>query len=103
MTDNHPANGADAVQPPPQASHPPFPAVRLLYAIGFGILAYIVLLILFAIGVVQFVVLAINGRVNEELKAFSVNLVQYLWELVAFITFVRDEQPFPLGPFPRHA
>ncbi|MGN6517246.1 MAG: DUF4389 domain-containing protein [Rhizomicrobium sp.] len=103
MTDNHPANGADAVRPPPQASHPPFPAVRLLYAIGFAILGWFVLWILFAIGIVQFVVLAINGKVNDELKAFSVNLVQYLWELLAFITFVRDEQPFPIGPFPRHA
>jgi hypothetical protein len=28
------------------------------------------------------------------------NLVQYLWELVAYILFVRDEQPFPIGPFP---
>lgn len=103
MSDTNPANGADAVNPPPQASHQPFPLVRLLYAIGFAILAWFVLWILFAIGAVQFIVLAINGKVNGELKAFSVNLVQYLWELVAFITFVRDEQPFPIGPFPRHA
>jgi len=101
MSDTSP-NGAEAVQPP-QASHPPFPIVRLLYAIGFAILAWFVIWILFAIGVVQFVVLAINGKVNDELKAFSVNLVQYLWELVAFIIFARDEQPFPIGPFPRHA
>jgi Domain of unknown function (DUF4389) len=104
MSDNTTGSGAQAVPPPqPQAAHPPFPAVRLLYAVGFGILAYIVLFALFAISVVQFVVLAINGRVNDELKGFSINLVQYLWELIAFITFVRDEQPFPLGPFPRHS
>jgi Domain of unknown function (DUF4389) len=103
MSDTNPANGAGAIHPPPQASHQSFPVVRLLYAIGFAILAWFVLWILFAIGVVQFIVLAINGKVNDELKAFSVNLVQYLWELVAFITFVRDEQPFPIGPFPRRA
>jgi hypothetical protein len=49
------------------------------------------------------VVIAINGRGNDELKHFCLVLVQYLWELLAFITFVRDEQPFPLGPFPKHA
>jgi hypothetical protein len=48
------------------------------------------------------VVVAINGRVNDELKGFSLNLAQYLWELLAYITFARDEQPFPIGPFPRH-
>jgi len=50
----------------------------------------------------QFVVLAVTGRVNEELRNFSFSLVQYLWELLAFITFVRDDQPFPIGPFPKH-
>jgi Domain of unknown function (DUF4389) len=102
MSDNQPTNSAEAIQPPPHADHPPFPAIRLLYSLGYGILAYFVLHILFAIALIQFVMLALNGKVNEELKSFSVNLVQYLWDLVAFIVFVRDEQPFPLGPFPKH-
>jgi hypothetical protein len=100
MSDNPNAAGADQAPPPP---HPPFPAVRLVYALCYGILAYFVLMILFGLGVIQFVLLAINGRVNEELKSFSANLVQYLFELLAFIVFARDEQPFPIGPFPRHA
>ena len=102
MSDNPNAAGANQAPPPPPA-HPPFPAVRLVYALCYGILAYFVLMILFGLGVIQFVLLAINGRVNEELKSFSANLVQYLFELVAFIVFARDEQPFPIGPFPRHA
>ncbi len=77
-----------------------FHAARLLYAIGFGIIAWFVFWIAMIIGVVQFVMMAIQGRVNEELRSFSVNLVQYLWELVAYVTFVRDEKPFPVGPFP---
>lgn len=102
MSDNPNAAGANQAPPPPPA-HPPFPAIRLVYALCYGILAYFVLMILFGLGVIQFVLLAINGRVNEELKSFSANLVQYLFELVAFIVFARDEQPFPIGPFPRHA
>jgi hypothetical protein len=91
--------------PPPQAvvpHHPPFPVVRLLYSIGYGFIAWFVLHIIFVLAVVQFVMLAVNGRVNEELKAFCNTLLQYEWELLAFITFVRDEQPFPIGPFPKH-
>lgn len=80
----------------------PFPFVRLLYSFAFGVLAWLAFCLTITLAVVQFVVLAVTGRVNEELKAFTLNLIQYLWELLAFIAFVRDEQPFPIGPFPRH-
>jgi len=99
MTDNHPANGGAQTIPPTEA-HPPFPAVRLLYAFGFAVVAWFVFWITLLLALVQFIMVAISGRVNEELRHFSVNLVQYLWELLAFITFVRDDQPFPIGPFP---
>jgi len=55
------------------------------------------------LAVVQFVMIAVNGRVHDEIKAFCSSLLQYEWELLAFVTFVRDEQPFPIGPFPKHA
>lgn len=99
MTDSHPANGAQTV-PPVQEARPAFPVVRLLYAIGFAFVAWFVFWILLLLGLVQFLMLALSGRVNEELRHFCVNLVQYLWELVAYIIFVRDEQPFPIGSFP---
>ena len=102
MTDSHPANGAQTV-PPIQEAPPAFPVVRLLYAIGYGFVAWFVFWILLLLGLVQFLMLALSGRVNEELRHFSVNLVQYLWELIAYILFVRDEQPFPIGPFPHRS
>ena len=100
MSDEHIANGGAQAVPPPQAAHPPFPAVRLLYALGFAIIAWFVFYISLLIGLVQFVMVAVTGKVNEELRGFSINLVQYLWELLTFITFVRDDQPFPIGRFP---
>ncbi len=100
MSDMPPNNSANSAPP---AAHPPFPVVRLLYSIGYGFVAWFVLNVLFVLAVVQFVMIAINGRVNEELKSFSLTLLQYEWELLAFIAFVRDEQPFPIGPFPKHA
>ncbi|HWA02984.1 MAG TPA: DUF4389 domain-containing protein [Rhizomicrobium sp.] len=87
----------------PVAPHTPFPAARLLYAFGFAIVAWFVFWVLLFLGLAQFVILAVNGRVNAELKGFSLSLVQYLWEVLAFITFVRDEQPFPFAPFPKPA
>ncbi|HEY3779416.1 MAG TPA: DUF4389 domain-containing protein [Rhizomicrobium sp.] len=96
MSDGHTIDG-DAIQPVPRAS---FPAVRLLYAFGFALLAWLAFWMLLVLATVQFIVLLITGRANPELKRFNLNLLQYLWELCAFIIFVRDEQPFPFGPFP---
>jgi hypothetical protein len=97
MTDV-PPNNAQAL---PAAPHRPFPLPRLLYALGFAFLAWITLWILLVLGAVQFVFYAINGHTNSELRIFSLNLVQYLVELLAFVTFARDEHPFPFGPFPK--
>lgn len=86
---------------PVAVPHPPFPVVRLLYAILFAALLSVALWFVCAAALIQFIVFAINGKVNDELKAFSNSLAQYMWELATFITFVRDEQPFPMGPFPK--
>lgn len=100
MSDMPPAGaGSNAFMVPVRQ---PFPFARMFYAIGFAVVAWFVLWLVFAIGAVQFVVFAVNGRVNDELKGFSLSLVQYLWELLAFVAFIRDERPFPFGAFPRH-
>jgi len=99
MTEVPPAGAAPASAEP----RPAFPAVRLFYALGFAIVAWVVFWLILILALVQFVVLLVDGRNNEELKNFNFSLIQYLWELLAFIGFVRDEQPFPFGPFPKHA
>jgi hypothetical protein len=96
MTDTPTGNGSNART----TARLPFPAVRLLYAIGFAVVAWFVFWIVVLLVVFQFVVVGLKGKQNDELKSLSLNLVQYLWELLAFATFVRDEQPFPFGPFP---
>jgi Domain of unknown function (DUF4389) len=84
-------------------AHPPFPVTRLLYAILCGVFAWIVLHIVFVLAAVQFLVHAINGKPNEDIKSFSASLAEYLRELLAYMAFAREEQPFPLGPFPKPA
>ena len=102
-------NSTDGNPPPPGPTavvatpHPPFPAARLLFSIGYGFIAYCVLHVIFFIAVVQFVMVAVGGRANDELKTFSASLVQYEKDLLAYMTFVTDTQPFPFGPFPKSA
>jgi len=104
MTDIPPSGTPNdgATVPPLNPTHPPFPAVRLLYSLLFGVIAFFAMYLIFALAIIQFIVLAITGKTNDELKSFCFSMVQYMWELLAFITFVRDEQPFPIGPFPKH-
>jgi hypothetical protein len=99
MTDSHTMDGNAVPQSKPRA---PFPFVRLLYAFGYAILAWLAFWFLLILSALQFVVLLVTGRVNPELRSFNLGLLQYLMELFAFISFARDDRPFPFGPFPKH-
>jgi Domain of unknown function (DUF4389) len=115
MTDPYSASGssgpaASGAQPNPEpASAPrppgarqPFPWIRLLYAIGFALIAWVLFwLILLLLAPLQFVTIAITGKPNDELQQMSMKAVHYLLELLVFITGASQEPPFPLGPFPK--
>lgn len=98
MTD---ATTGDNAHPP--AVHTPFSGSRLLYSLLFAVIAWFTFWIVLVLAGVQLIAILINNRVSEELRRTSLNVIQYLWELLAYISCVRDEQPFPVGPFPRYA
>jgi len=100
MSDSPNGMTASAAPLPVAPAHPPFPFVRLLYAIGFGFIAWFVLHIVFVVAAVQFILLAINGRTNAELKNFCAALLRYEVEVLAYILFIREQEPFPFAPFP---
>src|SRR3979411_2091386 len=80
----------------------PFPWLRLLYAIGFGFIAWVMFwLIVLLFAPLHYIVLAITGKPNEELKEMTLRAVHYLVELLVFVTGTGEENPFPLGPFPK--
>jgi hypothetical protein len=99
MSDSN--SGTPGAQTLPVPVHPPFPLVRLFYAIGFAIVAWFVLWLLLVLTAAQFAIVAINGEVNAELKSFCANLSRYLWQLLGYIVFAKDERPFPFTPFPK--
>lgn len=77
--------------------------IRFLYMIAFWFLGNIAFSVAIFLGALQFVVILITGSKNEELRNFSRNLIQYVWECLAFVVFAREEKPFPFGRFPRVA
>ncbi|ABS64262.1 hypothetical protein Plav_2654 [Parvibaculum lavamentivorans DS-1] len=74
--------------------------IRFLYMIAFWFLGNVAFSVAIFLGAVQFIVILVTGEKNEELRSFSRNLIQYVWECLAFVTFAREEKPFPLGRFP---
>jgi hypothetical protein len=95
---SHPSGGASGSGRLPF----PFPWVRLLYAIGFAFVAWVMFwLIVLLLAPLHYIVLAITGKANEELREMTLRAVHYLVELLVFVTGSGDEKPFPLGPFPK--
>jgi hypothetical protein len=104
MTDEHIySSGGYGPAPPPPASplRHPFPFARLVYAIGFAFVAWVVFWLVLILAALQFITRAVSGHVNEELRQFCRNMIVYLQELLGYVTLARDERPFPIGPFPK--
>ena len=104
MTDEHIySSGGYGPAPPPPASplRHPFPFARLIYAVGFAVVAWVVFWFIVLLAALQFITRAISGHVNEELRQFCRNMIVYLQELLGYATLARDERPFPIGPFPK--
>jgi hypothetical protein len=87
--------------PPPPPLRPPFPWVRLLYAIAFSVLAWVFFWAIVAVlAPLHYIVIAVAGHPNAEIEQMNRRAVHYLFQMLAFISGASDEKPFPLGPFP---
>jgi hypothetical protein len=103
MADDHIySSGGYGPAPPPPASplRHPFPFARLIYAIGYAFIAWLVFWFILILALLQFITRAVTGHANDELRRFSRNMITYLLELLGYVCLVRDERPFPIGPFP---
>ena len=74
--------------------------VRLLFMLGYWFLGNLAFSISIFLGALQFVVILIRGEANNELKTFSRNLIKFVWQCLAYVTFNTNEKPFPLNRFP---
>ncbi len=73
---------------------------RCLYMVGYGFIAYFVLIALFIVAIVQAIYTLVSGHRSEEIGTLARNLTVYLTELAAFVSWASDEKPFPAGRFP---
>ena len=74
--------------------------LRLLYMVLFIALWSITRLVVLAVVILQVLFLLFSGERNERLAGFGASLAVYSYELVAYLTFASEEQPFPFSDWP---
>ena len=74
--------------------------VRLLFMILFTAIWSVSRLVVAAVVAIQFFIVLFTGASNSRLRTFGQSLATYSYQLVAYLTFVTEEQPFPCNDWP---
>ena len=74
--------------------------LRLLFMILFLALWSISRVVVLAVVVLQFFWVLFAGETNARLSAFGQSLATYSYDIVMYLTFNTEEQPFPFSDWP---
>ncbi|MCA3237973.1 MAG: DUF4389 domain-containing protein [Curvibacter sp.] len=74
--------------------------VRVLLMLLMGLAFHIAVTILGALALVQLVFAAISDGPNERLQHFGRGLGVYLRHITDFVSFAREDLPFPFSDWP---
>ncbi len=69
--------------------------IRLLFMLIFFVLYAISRIVVFAVVVIQFFCVLLTGETNKPLKTLGHSFALYTAEIIDFMTFNREEKPFP--------
>ena len=74
--------------------------IRLMFMLGFGFLAYILIWPILATAVIQFGFHLIEGIPNARLASLNWRMISYLTQILDFICYRSEQKPFPFNPLP---
>jgi hypothetical protein len=74
--------------------------LRLLIMIVFFMVQHIVRWLIGMIALIQFVLTLVTGSLNANLVSFASSLSTYGYQIMLFLTYVKDDKPFPFSPWP---
>lgn len=77
--------------------------LRGLFMLLFVFIFSLTELIVAAVAIFQFLAVLFTGRTNARLDQFGRGLSRYVYEMVQFFTFAREERPFPFSPWPEES
>jgi len=73
---------------------------RLLFMILFTILYSAAEIVLCVVVLYQFLAVLITGSKNDKVLSFGAQLSTYVYQIVRFLTFNTDDQPYPVADWP---
>ena len=75
--------------------------LRLVIAlVYFGLLFYLVRILVGLALIVQFVLVAFVGETNRRLLDFTADLHRFSYHVLQFVTWNSDDRPFPFSDWP---
>ncbi len=75
--------------------------LRLLFMILFVVLWSLSSMLVLAVVVLQFFWMLITGDTNHRLLVLGRSLATYSYEIVSYLTYSTEEQPFPFSDWPQ--
>lgn len=77
--------------------------LRILYMILFAVILYLVMMLVAVVVIVQLLFALVTGKPNEDIGDFADDLSQYVYRIVAFLTYTDDRRPFPFDNWEQEA
>lgn len=68
----------------------------LLFVFLMGVAKFVMLVVV----VLQFLLVLLTGKVNDNLLQFGKSLSVYQYQVMLFLTYNSQVQPFPMGDWP---
>jgi len=75
--------------------------IRGLYMLLFIIITRLVEAVIGLVMLIQFILKAASGNINNNLATFGNQLSQYMFAIIQFQTFNSEEKPFPFSEWPK--
>ncbi|MDH5764873.1 MAG: DUF4389 domain-containing protein [Gammaproteobacteria bacterium] len=75
--------------------------VRGLYMLLFAVFYGVAKVVLSAVIVFQFLLVLFTGSTNDRLLKLGQSLSTYSYQIMIFLTFNSDYQPYPFGAWPK--
>ncbi len=74
--------------------------IRFLFMILFAIVNYFVQMVIGVVALVQFIIILITGKANDNLLHFGSGVSAYVYHIMSFLTYGREEKPYPFSEWP---
>lgn len=74
--------------------------LRLVYMLLFAVLLYVAGFVMGVIIVLQFLFALLSGSANRNLRQFGESLALYIYRVLQFLTYSREDKPFPFSDWP---